>query len=1256
MKNISGLVKFQTIIRDRYRVRDRIYKEITWLSEICHDISKRLDEASCHNVISKNIYGDNLKKLNDTIRQVSNFYGKISILSLNKSTAFNYAFKISKVRLEIINIVQNIGCCKVAQLVELILNKKFNDLGYQGEHLDLLKIINQYFCPISSELYTLQGDKSYSLDSQKDSASKPKQGGTILSSEQVEPQVDKDSTTQWLSNSLTPKGLVEHEPARIKLTEAQLQVPTLVRLTPFTKGFTLRLNGCKVYLPLKKKLLVINGYFGKTNISSHFCFDTTLQKRNTLEQSLKPLKLDTDFKQGYLDNLSLRDLLVFSTKELVENCMHKQSEIKRIRSKSLSNTIKEFMNMEMEGQRDIISTLLLNPKNVENVYVTHILFDLLSSDSVNNGSRVSEQIYNSLHWSQQKLLSDARGKADSITNDLLKFTEETVPFEKRIILMKTSNNVKAKALEKLKEINNSKGGEGTAKAQQYVEGLLKIPFGIYKREQIIDFISDFRSQTNTFYNSLVKNHANTLPNNHISQLVSDQSDQLQITSSSDIDSFLKEINNYYIYHSDNQIQDKLAQCQNAILKELLAHCKLPKTGKKSLLVERLLTHKEKISLENRIKYKLLPTNLATPVTYPTLNQFSLLQNKWNSYKKERGKFLQWVDQTLDSAVYGMDDAKVEIRRIIGQWINGSSEGYILGFEGPPGTGKTTLAKKGIARCLRDEDGAERPFTFIALGGSTNGSTLEGHNYTYVGSTWGRIVDSLIEAQCMNPIIYIDELDKISRTEHGKELIGILIHLTDPSQNEEFMDKYFSGIKLDISNCLIIFSYNDVTQVDRVLLDRIHRIKIKGLNRHDKFRVAKKHLIPEICKTVGFKTNDIKINEETLFYLIDNYTYEAGARRLKECLFDIIRELNLRSLTGEITEFPQEITRDLVKSIFSNQKRVQIKKIPMKPAVGLINGLYATAAGVGGITVIESFRYLSESRMSLELTGQQGDVMKESMRVSKTVAWNLLPCTIKEKIRKEAPFGIHVHCPEAAQPKDGPSAGVAITVAILSLLSNIPINNKVAVTGEIDLNGNILPIGGLESKIEGAKSAGVELVLCPEENRDDLQKIRDSEHPPEKEGEFRVQMVSTIYQAIDLLLLGGDKCSSLFHHYSTLNLSHNDYLLTFKSMCDESNDLICILDTTNHFNVLYCSKGFPELGWNIQKMYGKSIFSYIHNSYVDSFRKTLQNTKDGESDPCIRLRILKPGDESLVVICNTKKIDNIISCTLRLIDTLSVKSD
>ena len=188
--------------------------------------------------------------------------------------------------------------------------------------------------------------------------------------------------------------------------------------------------------------------------------------------------------------------------------------------------------------------------------------------------------------------------------------------------------------------------------------------------------------------------------------------------------------------------------------------------------------------------------------------------KINSKTETINEFMGQVGSILDSAVHGHKRAKRQVERIIGQWINGEKSGYCFGFEGPPGVGKTSLAKKGIAHCLQDEKGETRPFAFIAIGGSSNGSTLDGHNYTYVGSTWGRIVDILMEHKCMNPIIFIDELDKVSRTEQGKEIIGILTHLIDPTQNDCFHDKYFNGIDLDLSNALFIFSYNDVDAIDR----------------------------------------------------------------------------------------------------------------------------------------------------------------------------------------------------------------------------------------------------------------------------------------------------------------------------------------------------------------------------------------------------------------------------------------------------------
>jgi ATP-dependent Lon protease len=194
--------------------------------------------------------------------------------------------------------------------------------------------------------------------------------------------------------------------------------------------------------------------------------------------------------------------------------------------------------------------------------------------------------------------------------------------------------------------------------------------------------------------------------------------------------------------------------------------------------------------------------------YTTLNKIT---NHFNYIKK----YIYNIKNTLDKSVYGHENAKSQIEKIFGQWVNGENVGYCFGFEGSPGVGKTSLAKKGIADCLIDENGESRPFAFIKMGGDTNGSTLNGHNYTYVGSNWGSIVQILMDTQIMNPIIYIDEVDKISKTENGREIIGILTHLLDFNQNDTFQDKYFNGINLDLSKVLFILSYNDPSSIDCV---------------------------------------------------------------------------------------------------------------------------------------------------------------------------------------------------------------------------------------------------------------------------------------------------------------------------------------------------------------------------------------------------------------------------------------------------------
>lgn len=255
------------------------------------------------------------------------------------------------------------------------------------------------------------------------------------------------------------------------------------------------------------------------------------------------------------------------------------------------------------------------------------------------------------------------------------------------------------------------------------------------------------------------------------------------------------------------------------------------------------------------------------------------------------EFMEKSKKTLDDAVYGMNDVKIQIMQMIGQWItNPDAIGTAIAIKGPMGTGKTTIVKDGISKILG------REFAFIALGGATDSSVLEGHSYTYEGSTWGKIVDILVQCKTMNPVIYFDELDKISDTARGAEIASILTHLTDTSQNSQFHDKYFSEIELDLSKCMFIFSYNEEEKVNRILRDRMYRISTRGYKLNEKKIIADKYLLPKILEQLKFKSDEVIITEDVMKHIIEKYTdNEEGVRNLKRCLETIFRKLNLFKL-------------------------------------------------------------------------------------------------------------------------------------------------------------------------------------------------------------------------------------------------------------------------------------------------------------------------------------------------------------------------
>ena len=283
------------------------------------------------------------------------------------------------------------------------------------------------------------------------------------------------------------------------------------------------------------------------------------------------------------------------------------------------------------------------------------------------------------------------------------------------------------------------------------------------------------------------------------------------------------------------------------------------------------------------------------------------------------EFMTAAKNRLDTAVYGLNDAKMQIMQMVGQWIaNPAAIGTAVAIHGPPGTGKTSLVKEGISKILG------RDFAFIALGGATDSSFLEGHSYTYEGSMWGKIVDILIRCKSSNPVIYFDELDKISDTSKGEEIVGILTHLTDTSQNSQFHDKYFSEVGFDLSKCLFIFSYNDESRVNPVLLDRMYKIRTTGYGTKDKTFIAQHHLIPRIRTEVAFAEGDILIPDSVIEYIVEHCTHkEAGVRNLKRCLEIIHTKLNLYRLMRPGTQlfddkdmslevsFPYNVTREVV---------------------------------------------------------------------------------------------------------------------------------------------------------------------------------------------------------------------------------------------------------------------------------------------------------------------------------------------------------
>jgi ATP-dependent Lon protease len=831
-------------------------------------------------------------------------------------------------------------------------------------------------------------------------------------------------------------------------------------------------------------------------------------------------ELSTDLFDVFYKSLSLRELLINSKDDIFELYRSQLNAMKIIRNRPLSKIISEFIKSDLVGKRKTLIHLLLDQTDTEFQYMAYLLYDTISNDDKNKpDTREQILLFDSLPWNIKVNFKCAMKQTVEYTHNLLNADGiNKVPMEQRICLLKVNDTVKEKAMVKLKEIK-SKSDDSTSKARQWLDGLLKIPFQIYKKEQIFDVM---KSNT-VIFNKFLEKNSDLLINYNIGHTVCNNI-QIQIITKKLFDKIgmgtykiqteriMEKVLKMTKLKFDKMIKYLVNMSEIIDKTDIDKHINFKKLDCKKDGFSKLLTaYSETVLLSELITY-LDILKCDDMIIYNNLNSIMMSSSKVNKYMHD-------CKEELDSSVYGHTDAKRQIERIVGQWINGKDSGYCLGFEGPMGVGKTSLAKKGLANCLKDENGVSRPFSFIAIGGTSNGSTLEGHNYTYVGSQWGKIVDILMDTKCMNPIIFIDEIDKVSRTESGKEIISLLTHLIDPTQNDVIQDKYFSGIDLDLSKVLFVFSYNDVNLVDKILLDRIHRIKFDHLNLDDKLVICNKYILPELYERVG-QNGNIHFSDEILEYIIEEYTCESGVRKLKELLFEIIGEVNLDILSNDLSdmEFPVNMTKDVITTRYlKNRNCLKDTKIHNECKVGIINGLWANAVGKGGIIQVESAFVPTPGFLDLKLTGQQGSVMKESMEVAKSLAWKLTSQERQELLVKEfervKTKGLHIHCPEGATPKDGPSAGTAITTCLYSLLNNIKIKNNIAITGEINMQGCVTAIGGLDLKIIGGIKAGVKTFLYPSENESDFKKFYEKYGEKDFVKDIEFKPISTIDEAL-----------------------------------------------------------------------------------------------------------------------------------------------
>ncbi len=453
---------------------------------------------------------------------------------------------------------------------------------------------------------------------------------------------------------------------------------------------------------------------------------------------------------------------------------------------------------------------------------------------------------------------------------------------------------------------------------------------------------------------------------------------------------------------------------------------------------------------------------------------TLLALPWDKMSVDN-EDIQRARKILEEDHYGLEKIKERVLEFLAvRTLKKKGDSPILCLVGPPGTGKTSIAKS-IARAL------DKKYIRMSLGGIRDEAEIRGHRRTYIGAMPGRIAEGMKQAGVKNPLFLLDEIDKVSSDYRG-DTSSALLEVLDPEQNVRFADHYIE-IPIDLSEVLFIATANDAASIPRPLLDRMELIEVTSYTENEKEHIAKEHLIPKQLKANGLTRGELSISDKALEEIISAYTKEAGVRQLERIIGKICRKTAL-IMQEEGKKRVSLSTKNL--QDFLGKKKFSFQKANLKPEVGIVRGLAWTS--VGGDTLQIEVNVMS-GKGELRLTGQLGDVMKESAMAGISYIRSVAK---KYHIKDEffVKNDIHIHIPEGAVPKDGPSAGITMATAMLSAITNTPVYADIAMTGEITLRGRVLPIGGLKEKLLAAKKAGMHKVLVPEENRIDVQEMSE----------------------------------------------------------------------------------------------------------------------------------------------------------------------